>query len=113
MQSATDFREDVELTPETVGELLREHGIVPPALSTNGGRRILRELSAGSGITEGGEYLKPHGARRGLGHQLYQQSSELAQEALRHKSIETTHSAYTDVKASRVSESVSDALDKS
>jgi integrase len=101
---------------ETVGsddidDVLREYEIVPPSLSTSGGRRILRVLSEESGITEDGEPLKPHGARRGLGDTLYRESSELAQAALRHKSIETTHSAYSHIKASETSEDVGRILD--
>jgi integrase len=43
-----------------------------------------------------GEYLKPHGGRRGIGSQLYAQDAELAQELLRHESIETTHESYRE-----------------
>jgi integrase len=43
-----------------------------------------------------GEYLKPHGGRRGLGSDLYARDAELAQELLRHESIETTHESYRE-----------------
>jgi integrase len=46
-----------------------------------------------------GEYLKPHGGRRGLGHELYGEQAELAQEMLRHKDIGTTHESYREVRA--------------
>lgn len=36
------------------------------------------------------EYLKLHGARRGLSAELYREKAELVQEVLRHKSVETT-----------------------
>ncbi len=52
-------------------------------------------------------YLTVHGARRALGRDLYAGGmSEKAQEALRHKSIETTHEAYSDVKMKDISEGI-------
>jgi integrase len=96
--------------PETVHDLLREHDATPPSLSTNGGRTVLRRLSAESGITVEGEHLKPHGARRGLGDALYNESAELAQEMLRHQSIETTHGAYRDRDTERTRTAAEKAL---
>jgi len=65
----------------------------PNAISPATVRTVLVELCEWSQY-EFDEVLQPHGARRGLGHQLYDESAELAQEVLRHKSIETTHDAY-------------------
>jgi len=59
-----------------------------------------------------GEYLKPHGARRGLGDLLYRESAELAQAALRHSSIETTHKSYSHIEASETAGRVDDILDQ-
>jgi len=88
--------DDVDASPETVLDLYREHELTPPALSTNGGRTIVERLSLESGIREEGEILKPHGARRGLGTELYRGSAEVSQSVLRHKSIETTHRSYNE-----------------
>ncbi|ESP90051.1 tyrosine-type recombinase/integrase [Candidatus Halobonum tyrrellensis] len=101
---------DADPTPETVWDLLRTHGVAPPALTTAGARRLLKTLSAESGITEGGEALKPHGARRGLGDELYDVSAELAQEVLRHESVETTHRSYRDEDVERLRDAAEDAL---
>ena len=101
---------DAEPTKGTVDDLLREHGLVPPALSTTGARTLLKRLSAESGITEDGEPLLPHGARRGLGDELYETSAELAQEVLRHQSVETTHASYRDGDVSRLRDAAEDAL---
>jgi len=101
---------DAELTKETVWSLLREHDLTPPALSTAGARALLKRLSAESGITQDGEPLLPHGARRGLGDELYNTSAELAQEVLRHQSIETTHASYRDEDMGRLREAAEDAL---
>ncbi|GAA0203711.1 tyrosine-type recombinase/integrase [Halobaculum roseum] len=102
---------DAEPTKETVWELLHEHDLVPPAISTAGARSLLKRLSAESGVTEDGETLLPHGARRGLGDELYDTSAELAQEVLRHQSVETTHASYRDDDVERLREAAEDALD--
>jgi len=102
---------DAQPTKDTVWTLLREHDLTPPALSTTGVRAILKRLTAESGITVDGEPLLPHGARRGLGDELYDTSAELAQEVLRHQSIETTHANYRDEDMARLREAAEDALD--
>jgi len=87
--------DDVDATPETVDDLLREHDATPPSISINSARNVLERLCLESGIREDGEILKPHGARRGLGDQIYHDASpQDAQSLLRHKSIETTHRHY-------------------
>jgi integrase len=96
---------------DTATDLLREHDIAPPALTTEGARSIMKRLCADADISIDGEYLKPHGARRGLGDILYREQAELAQTALRHESVETTHASYSDISASETSESVSNVLD--
>lgn len=69
----------------------------------------MKRLTDGANIEpdDGHEYLKPHGARRGLGAELYALGeSEKAQQVLRHKSIETTHEAYSDLKTKDLAESI-------
>lgn len=51
----------------------------------------MKRLCENADVEIDGEYLKPHDVRRGLGGDLYAQDAELAQELLRHESIETTH----------------------
>lgn len=77
-------------------EVLREHEVAPPALSKNGARSLMKRLCDAADIDIDGEYLKPHGGRRGLGSDLYAQDAELAQELLRHESIETTRESYPE-----------------
>lgn len=88
--------EDIEarLVDSTAREVLYEEELPPPAISKNGARSLLERLCDAADVHVDGEYLKPHGARRGLGDLLYGESAELAQETLRHRSIETTHAAY-------------------
>lgn len=95
--------EERQRTPANVWDGIRESGSTPPALSTTGARGALKRLCEISDY-EFDEPLKPHGARRGLGDLLYQEQAELAQEALRHKTIETTHQSYSEQRISRVKE---------
>ncbi len=96
---------------DDVYTVIREHGLRPPSLSKNGARSIVESLCEQAGIKIGGEPLKLHGARRGLGHELYRTGhAELAQSALRHTSIEVTHDSYSDIQASETAEKVGDVL---
>jgi len=95
--------DEVETSPATVWKQLRAHDQQPPSLTVDGLRRTLSTLCENSDY-EFEEPLKPHGARRGLGDQLYQEQAELAQDALRHQSIETTHEAYSEERIRRVKE---------
>lgn len=87
--------EDINGSSERIWEQLRDYNSTPPALSTEGVRRVLRKLCEQS-VYEFEDPLKPHGARRGLGDALYQEQAELAQETLRHQNIKTTHEAYRE-----------------
>lgn len=103
---------DAKLDDASVDDVIREHEVVVPSITTAGARNILERLCDDASLSIDGDYLKPHGGRRGLGHQLYEQGhAELAQSALRHKSIDITYEAYSDLRASDVAESVDDVLD--
>jgi integrase len=93
-QTADDI--EAALAASTSMEILRDHGIAPPALSKNGARSLMKRLCDAADVDIDGEYLKPHGGRRGLGSDLYARDAELAQELLRHESIETTHQSYRE-----------------
>jgi len=84
--------------------LARERAIAPRAISLQGARSMMRRRCETAGVDVDGEYLKPHGGRRGLGHELYAEQAELAQEVLRHESVTTTHESYRDVQAERLRE---------
>jgi site-specific recombinase XerC len=110
----TEYEVEERITnADTPTSLLRDLGIAPPSITTEGARTIMKRLCNTADIDINGEYLKPHGGRRGLGHILYQEQAELAQSALRHESIETTHQAYSDIVASDTSDTVSDVLETS
>lgn len=94
-----------------IDTVLREQEVIPPSLSTNGARNLMKRLCEDADLDVDGDYLKPHGARRGLGHKLYASGhAELAQSALRHASIETTHESYSDIQAAETAKQVDDLL---
>lgn len=91
-----------------------EDGEAPPSITTESVRQILQRLCEDGEIDVEGEheYLKPHGARRGLGKLLYKQAGhEAAQKALRHDDPETTSKMYADIGAGEVAEIVDDVVD--
>jgi len=96
----------------TAMAVLREHEIAPPALSKNGARTVMKRLCESADVDIDGEYLKPHGGRRGLGSDLYAQDAELAQETLRHESIETTHESYREQNVIERRERLEQALEE-
>lgn len=84
--------------------LARDRAVTPRAISLQGARSMMRRRCENAGVDVDGEYLKPHGGRRGLGHELYSEQAELAQEVLRHESVTTTHESYRDVQAEQLRE---------
>ncbi|GKZ16292.1 tyrosine-type recombinase/integrase [Haladaptatus sp. T7] len=110
-EGVSDDEIETILERSDIETVLREHEIIPPALSTNGARNLMKRLCDDADLDVDGDYLKPHGARRGLGHELYASGhAELAQSALRHASIETTHESYSDIQAAETAKQVDDLL---
>lgn len=98
-------------------EILREYNYPPPAITTDGARRLMKRLSANAKIpdldTESGEYLELHGGRRGAGDTLVREIGwETAQRLLRHKSPETTMESYSHISASEVADDAESAFDQ-
>lgn len=77
-------------------------------MSSRGARSLLGRLCEAAGVDVGGE---SHGARRGLGDVLYRESAELAQSALRHASVRTTHDVYAHIDATETADTVGSVLD--
>ncbi|WP_338044122.1 tyrosine-type recombinase/integrase [Natrinema thermotolerans] len=92
-----------------IDAILRDKEIAPPSITKEAGRQIMKQLTKEAGIELEGdhEYLEPHGARRALGTDFYVEDAELAQDVLRHQSIETTHE-YLD----RDSDEMADEMDR-
>jgi hypothetical protein len=72
-----DLLEEIDIV-----ELCVAHEVDVPSLSTNGGRRVMRELCEQAGVDVNGEYLKPHGGRRALGRDISTLSAPPAQIAV-------------------------------
>ncbi|WP_306061186.1 tyrosine-type recombinase/integrase [Natronococcus wangiae] len=93
-------------------ELQRQHGVVPPSLSTNGGRSVLKRLCDDAEIDVDGDYLKPHGARCGVGEAIYdERGASAAQRVLRHADPRTTSQMYAHKEASELAEEASEVFE--
>jgi len=95
-------------------EAYRQYKLIPPSLTTEGARNILKRFTADAGIDVDGkkEYLTLHGARRGVGEQYYREvSPSAAQRVLRHADPRTTSKMYSRIEASELSDIGSDVFD--
>lgn len=106
--------EEVEalLDERDVDDVLHGYDIVPPAITTDGMRSRMRTLCEDADVDIDGEYLKLHGARRGIGDEVFRKDRGLAQDLLRHKSLATTKEAYSHIAAEERGERISDLLDE-
>lgn len=112
-------QEEIEdlLEEKGVDDVLREYETPPPAITTDGARNLMKRLSAKADIPgidpSEGEYLEPHGGRRGAGDTLVREVGwEAAQNLLRHNSPEVTIEAYSRISASETAESAGEAFAK-
>lgn len=99
------------LDETAIDTVLHEYEIAPPAVTVNGMRSHMQTLCEQAGINIEGEYLKLHGARRGLGDTVFRVDRGEAQDLLRHRSLQTTKDAYSHIEAEERAERVSDILD--
>ncbi|RKD88874.1 site-specific integrase [Halopiger aswanensis] len=91
-----------------------EAGVEPSSITTEGARSVMRRLSAAADVPEleDGEYLKPHGARRGVGELLYKEKGhQRAQRTLRHADPKTTSQMYSHIEASELAEDNTEVFD--
>jgi integrase len=93
-------------------EALREHDVRPPAMTTDGGRRLFRRLSEEAGIEVEEGYLQLHGARRGVGRVLaLEQGANAAADQLAN-SVKVVEESYSDILASERAEKTGEAFDQ-
>lgn len=93
-----------------------ESGAMPPSLTTEGARSILKTLSRAADVPgldlEDGEYLTLHGGRRGVGELLYREAGhQRAQRTLRHADPATTSKMYAHIDASELAEDNTEVFD--
>ena len=94
--------------------IVLEAGVEPPSITTEGARSVLKRLSAVADIPnlDSGGYLKPHGARRGVGETLYRErGAARAQRTLRHADPQTTSAMYSHIDASELAEDNTEVFD--
>jgi len=97
---------------ESYLDCYRVAGHNPKALTTNGGRSVLKQLCEAADLDIDGDYLKPHGARRGIGELMYRErGAAAAQRTLRHADPRTTSEMYSHIEASELADEVADVFD--
>ncbi|SER39656.1 tyrosine-type recombinase/integrase [Natrinema salaciae] len=102
-----------ELTGQTdVFEALREHGLVPPSINTDGARRIMRRLCEGADIDldDAHGYLAPHGGRRGAGEVMVRQRGFTAAARLLDNSEAVVRKSYSHIEAKEMAKDAGDAF---
>lgn len=97
-----------ELSTQSLLDAYRENRLTPPALTTAGGRSVLKRLTDAADVdcADGNKpYLTLHGARRGVGEAYYDNASIAdAQRVLRHQDPATTSKMYSHKEASDLSD---------
>lgn len=114
--AARDALDDVaELVEEygSIDAVLRESDVAPPALTTEGARSRLRDLTGRAGVDVDGdaEYLQPHGARRGMIGEVFKRDRGEAQDLGRHRDMSTTEDAYRHLDVEEQRDRIDDLLD--
>jgi len=98
-------------------EEYRERELTLPAVTTSGGRNILKRLSEAANVDcsdDPKSYLTLHGARRGVGEAYYDGVGFAeAQRVLRHQDPATTSKMYSHKEASELSKTGSELFDNS
>lgn len=93
-------------------DAIRAHGVRPPALTTDGARRLFKRLSDEAEIDVEEGYLQLHGARRGVGRVLaLQQGADAAADQLGN-SVAVVEESYSEVLAAERAEKTGDAFDQ-
>lgn len=88
----------------------RDAGITPPALSTSGGRAVMRRLTDGAGIDVDEGYLQPHGARRGLGRVLVLEDGVAAAAEQLDNTAEVVEQSYSEILAAEQADRTGEAF---
>ena len=84
-----------------VFETLREYGLTPPSITTDGARRTMRRLceDAGLALDDRHGYLAPHGGRRGVGEVMVRQRGFTAAARLLDNSEAIVRERYSHIEA--------------
>lgn len=104
-----------ELDEGSATAVLRRYEVPPPSLTTEACRRLFKQLTEAADIEveDGYSYLKPHGARRGVGEVLYRtKGPAAAQRVLRHADPSTTSEMYSHLEAGDQAEIATEAFEE-
>ncbi|MFC4440321.1 MULTISPECIES: hypothetical protein [Natrialbaceae] len=72
----------------------------------------MKRLCEDADLDVDGEYLKPHGARRGVGEAIYREhGAAAAQRVLRHADPRTTSQMYAHIEASELAEETAEVFE--
>lgn len=93
--------------------LLREHDVTPPSITTDGARSVLRRRCQEAGIELDGDadYLRPHGARRGLGEVMVRQRGFAAAARMLDDSERMVRERYSHIEAGELAKEATDAIE--
>lgn len=102
---------DARVGKDTVWELYRDHDVSPPPLHTNGGREIMKRLTDEAGIdVSDGEYLEPHGGRRGAGEVMVRTNGYAAAARLLDNTEEMVRERYSHIEAGELADAAAKAF---
>jgi site-specific recombinase XerC len=95
-------------------EVFADRGIAPPALTTDGARRVLRRVTEAAGVEVDGdhEYLTLHGARRGAGEAMVRAEGYAAAARLLDDTERMVRERYSHIEAGELAAQATDAFDR-
>ena len=100
------------LEDREIFDVFREEGLTPPSMTASGFREgFWNDFVEKYDLFIDGERPEFHAARRGLGDELYRENPRLAQSALRHSDLRTTHQSYSHIQASETAAEVDETMD--
>lgn len=109
----TDEEIDDAVSKDSVWGLYREHDVTPVPLHTSGARRVMKRLTDAAGIElEQGEYLEPHGGRRGAGEVMVRTDGYAAAARLLDNTEEMVRERYSHIEAGELADAASRAFEK-
>jgi integrase len=103
---------DDRISTDTVWEVYREHDLTPAPLQTGGARKVMDRLTDAAGIDlEQGEYLEPHGGRRGAGEVMVRTHGYAAAARLLDNTEEMVRERYSHIEAGELADAASKAFE--
>lgn len=103
---------DSIISKDRAFELYGRHDLSPDPLTTTGARRVLRRLTDAADIDlEDGNYLEPHGGRRGAGEVMVRTHGYTAAARLLDNSEQMVRERYSHIEAGELADVATDAFD--